>query len=114
MSNVKVAILPAYKGLNKTFVFSRFFIIISFILMLILLIILVFQGNIMIKENNLIKNYENQIDKITKENTNLEITFSQQNSSINFDNVLTENSNFEKVTKIDYIKILDSSVVIKK
>jgi len=71
-----------------------------------------FQTNEMSKKHSLIKYYENEIRYTSSQNKNLEITFSQNNSLRNLENTL-EDSNFEKVTKIDYIRILDTSVAAK-
>lgn len=89
-----------------------FFWIFSAILIASLLGLYLFQTNEMSKGHSLIKHYENEIRYTSNQNKNLEITFSQNNSLRNLEDTL-EDSNFEKVTKIDYIRVLDTSVAAK-
>ena len=89
-----------------------FFWIINVVLAITLLIFCIFQINMQTKETSLIKTYEQKIAQISEQNKNLEINFSQKNSLKNFE-ILLEDLNFEKVTKIDYIQVLESSVVAK-
>jgi len=66
----------------------------------------------MARGNALIESYESKIEEICGQNRDLEIAFSQKNSLKNSENLL-ESLNFEKVTKIDYIRILETSVAAK-
>ena len=90
----------------------RFFQITTVILIATLLFLYVFQTSTMAKGNALIESYESKIEEIYGQNKDLEITFSQKNSLKNSENLL-ESLNFEKVTKIDYIQILETSVAAK-
>jgi len=99
------------KAINKTSNL-RFFWIVTIILITILLFLYVFQANMMIKGASLIESYKYEIDQICGQNKDLEIAFSQKNSLKNFENIL-EDLNYEKVTKIDYIRILETSVAAK-
>lgn len=89
-----------------------YFWIFSAIFIVSLLAFYLFQTNEMSKKHSLIKYYENEIGYISNQNKSLEITFSQNSSLKNLENTL-EDLNFEKVTKIDYIRVLDTSVVAK-
>jgi len=66
----------------------------------------------MAKRNSLVESYEFEIEQIYEQNKDLEITFSQKNSLKNSENLLKD-LNFEKVTKIDYIRILETAVAAK-
>lgn len=77
-----------------------------------LLMLYVFQINEITKISYLTKIYEKQIDEISQENKNLEISHSQLSTLENIE-TLVQNSNFEKVTQIKYIQILDSTVAAK-
>jgi len=90
----------------------RLFLVITIFPIAILLISYIFQVSLMIKGTSLIENYESKIEKISVQNKNLEIDFSQKNSLKITENLLTE-LNFEKVTKVDYIRVIESSVAAK-
>ena len=75
-----------------------------------LTIITVVQINAYIREVYLLQDYGNQIDQLTKENKILEINLSKDNSLNNINNYV---QNFEKAEQVDYIKVLDSTVVAK-
>ena len=77
-----------------------------------LLISYVFQINEITKISYLTKIYEKQMDEISQENKNLEINHSQLSTLENIE-TLVQNSNFEKVGKVKYIKILESTVAAK-
>jgi len=89
-----------------------FFWISSAILIISLLAFYLFQTNEMSKKHSLIKYYEDEMGNISNQNRGLEIAFSQNNSLRNLEDTL-EDSDFEKVTKIDYIRVLDASVAAK-
>lgn len=72
----------------------------------------VFQVNSQVSERYQIRKYEKKIDKILGENKMLEISAAQTNS---LDRIasLVGDKNFEKIDKIDYVKILNGQVVKK-
>lgn len=78
----------------------------------ILLAFYVFQVNQIIQANYLISDYEKSIDKLSWENKNLEINFSQQNSLEDVGN-LAESLDFEPIAKIYYIRTSDGTVAVK-
>ena len=90
----------------------RFFWTIIAVLMTTLLSLYFFQASTLAKGNSLAESYEEEIEEIYRQNKDLEITFSQKNSLKNSESLLEE-LNVEKVTKIDYIRILETSVVTK-
>lgn len=75
-----------------------------------LLVISIVQSNAYTREVYLIKNYQAQLKQLTEENKFLEISFSQENSLTNINNYLAQ---FEKVEKVEYIKVLESKVAAK-
>lgn len=90
----------------------RLFFVAGFILIVVLLSLYIFQASLMIKGTSFIKDYENEIYKANVQNKNLEIVFSKKNS-LKIDEDFLEEFNFEKITKIDYIRVLESSVAAK-
>lgn len=90
----------------------RIFLIVGFVLILVLLSFYIFQASLMIKGTSFIKDYENKIYEFNVQNKNLEIVFSKKNS-LKIDEILLKELNFEKITKIDYIRILEPSVAAK-
>jgi|GEM_PF-1637833 len=105
MSQVSLIVINRKKNL-------KLFFAINFSLIIVLLALYIFQASLMIKGTAFIKNYENSIYEINVQNKDLEIVFSKKNSLKIDDNLLGE-LNFEKVTKIDYIRILEPSVAAK-
>lgn len=90
----------------------KLFWMINIALVIILLGFCVFQINMQIKESSLIKNYENKIVQISEQNKNLEINFSQANSLANLETLLM-NLNYEKVGRVQYLRVPGSTVVAK-
>ena len=82
------------------------------IILAVLLSLFIFQNSSLARGNALIENYENRIEEISRQNRDLEIDFSQKNSLRDTESLLEE-LNFEKVTKIDYIRVLETSVAAK-
>ena len=60
----------------------------------------------------LIENYEKNVAALSLQNENLEVNSVQFGSLENLE-LLVKNLNFEKTGKIDYIRILESTVVKK-
>ncbi|MFC1663640.1 hypothetical protein ACFL0A_00725 [Patescibacteria group bacterium] len=90
----------------------KIFWALSSVLIISLLFFCLFQINEIAKGNYLTKNYQKKIADLSGENKGLEITASQLNSLTNIE-ALVANLNFEKITKIHYIKVLESSVAAK-
>jgi len=91
----------------------KLFWVTGFILLSATLVLYIFQVNLMTKEIYLIQNYQKKISELSRENKILEISLSQQNSLSNIE-TLAKNLNFEKITKIHYIQVLESQVVQNK
>ena len=90
----------------------RFVWIFLFGLSFSLLVFYIFQVNSLTGETYAVKNYQAKITQLTQENKNLEITFSKTSSLSNLENYL-KNQNFEKISQVKYIQILESQVVKK-
>ncbi len=90
----------------------RGFWVLSILSILFLLIFYIFQVNAKVSEKYLIQEYEQKLDKITKENKNLEISSIQTGYLGNIAKLL-EGHNFEKTDKIHYIRVLDGQVVTR-
>jgi len=113
MNKVSIINLPVSIVQPFTFkgrFFSKTFLILSLFLTFSLMIISVVQLNAYIKENYLVQNYEERIAQLNQENKVLEVSFSKDNSLNNINNYA---QNFEKVTEVEYIKVLESTVVAK-
>ncbi|PIV64961.1 MAG: hypothetical protein COS09_02070 [Candidatus Nealsonbacteria bacterium CG01_land_8_20_14_3_00_12] len=82
------------------------------ILILTPLVFYIFQVNALTRETYLIKNYEKNLGQLSSESETLKVDFSKVNSLSNLENYL-QNGNFEKVTQVKYIQILESSVAAR-
>ncbi len=90
----------------------RIFWILSCVLILSLLVFYVFQVNEITREGYLTKNYLKKIDTLSQESKFLEINFAHTSSLGNIEEK-SRALNFERVEKIKYIQILESSLVTK-
>lgn len=90
----------------------KLFLLATAILAAILFILYIFQASMMVKETFAIKDVEGKIEEMNEANKDLEITFSQKNSLKSSEELLEE-LNFVKVTKIDYIRVLETAVAAK-
>jgi energy-coupling factor transporter transmembrane protein EcfT len=90
----------------------KFLWLFIFLIILSLLIVCIFQLNAYTKEFYLIQNYEKKLNQLTQENKNLEINFSQANSLKHLGSYL-ENQVFEKAERIEYIRVLEGTVLAK-
>lgn len=83
-----------------------------FILLLIfsLLIVFIYQLNAYTSEVYFIQSSEKKISEFTQENKTLGINFAKANSLWNIGNYV---QNFEKAGKIEYIRVLESTVLAK-
>jgi len=91
---------------------SKFWISI-FISTLVLLVVCIFQINALTEEIYSVKSCEKEISQLSGENGILEVNFSKSNSLKNIETYF-QNQNFEKVTQVKYIHILEGSVAAKK
>lgn len=109
MDNVLSLTLPIkYRlGLNLKIYWTILLISILF-----LLSFYVFQINSLTKEVYSVRNYEKKLDTLTEENKTLEINFTKISSLTQVENYLL-GQNFEKATKVKYIKLLGSQVAAK-
>lgn len=98
------------------FLFSlnlKFILILNVIFIILLLGFYIFQTATLISQGYQIQNYQNKLNKISEENKNLEINFMKINSLENIDKKIQE-LGFERIDKVYYIQILESSVVTTK
>lgn len=86
--------------------------IITLISITALLIFYIFQVNFLTKETYLIQNHEKKLNQLSLENENLEINFSKLNSLENIEKYI-QSQNFEKISKVKYIRVLEGTVVTK-
>lgn len=84
----------------------------GFLLILSLLVFYIYQINEITKTSFAVSGYEQKISKLSQENENLEINFSQTNSLASLEDLL-RNSNYEKIEKVYYLRILGGQVAIK-
>ena len=91
---------------------KKVFLTITFISILALLVFYIFQVNTLTKETYLIQSCEKKLSQLSGKNETLEVNFSKANSLSNIENYL-QNQNFEKVSQVKYIHILESSVAAK-
>lgn len=102
-------------SINKIFLLRfprvnwRAFILLGFCAVLSLSVLYVFQINRMVQGAYLINSYQKQINELTQTNKNLEINLAQISYLENIQNK-TQELNFQKVQKIKYVQILDSSL----
>jgi len=91
---------------------KKFLIIIS-ILIFTPLVFHILQVNALTRETYLVKNYEKKLEQLYSESETLKVDFSKVNSLSNVDNYL-QDGNFEKVTQVKYIRILEGSVAASR
>lgn len=87
----------------------RFLWVLGFSLIFFLALFYIFQINQMARNSHLVKIYEKRIETLSSENRFLEIKFAQVNSLANIEE-MAKKLNFEKVKKVKYIQILESSL----
>lgn len=92
--------------------FSRLFLIFSLISIISLLIFYIIQVNGITKESELILTSQESIKELSQKNQDLEIGLFQNNSLENIE-LLAQNLNYEKIGRIHYIKLLESTAIAK-
>jgi hypothetical protein len=98
---------------SRTVFFLRFISLVSFVLIVLFVVFYIFQINQQIKEKSLIFEFEQKKKELYNDNRGLELAFSQKNYLKNFEKSFEE-MGFEKIAKIDYIKVLDTSFAVKQ
>jgi cell division protein FtsB len=115
MNNTSILSFPIsirhYLTLKRKFNLKIFWIA-SFILIIFLLGFYIFQVNNFVFQTYLIKNYQQELKKLSQENENLEINLTQKDSLKTIEDLIKELS-FEKVEKIEYIQVVGSTIVAK-
>ena len=99
----------------KIFKFSLSLKFIGFftaLIILSLLIVCVFQINAYTGEYYLLQEYEGRMSQLAQDGKMLEINFSQANSLNNM-GVYVQNQIFEKTDSVEYIRVLESTVLAK-
>ena len=81
-------------------------------MILFLLTFYIFQINSVISGGYLIQNCQKKITELSKENETLAIDSARINSLNNVENRIKE-LGFEKIEKVNYIKILENQIVTK-
>jgi ATP-dependent Zn protease len=97
----------------RTIAFLRLLSLISLILIVVFVIFYIFQVSQQIQEKSLILNFEEKKKELYNENGSLELAFSQKNYLKNVEKSFEE-LGFEKIAKVDYIKVLDTSFAVKQ
>ena len=92
---------------------KKVFLAIIFISTLILLVFYIFQVNVLTEETYFIKSCEKKLTQLSRENETLEVDFSKASSLANIGNYL-QSQNFEKVSQVKYIYILEGSVAASR
>ncbi|MCX6759362.1 MAG: hypothetical protein NT012_02255 [Candidatus Nealsonbacteria bacterium] len=89
---------------------SKFLWIFIILIIFSLLIVFIYQLNAYASEVYFIQSSEKKISEFTQENKTLGINFAKANSLWNIGNYV---QNFEKAGKIEYIRVLESTVLAK-
>ncbi len=97
--------------MGKMFNLKTFWIL-TIIFLILFLGIYIFQMNELAKGIYYIRKHETRLSEISQEHRVIEITFSQDNSFKNINN-LVEKLNFERPTQIIHIQLLDSQIVAR-
>lgn len=111
MNNTLALNLPRLNTIKLNFSLKIFWILIFFI-MLSLLTVCIVQLNAYTEEIYLIQDYEKKLSQLSQENRLLEIDFSKVNSLNNIGSYV-QNQIFEKAERVEYIQVLEGTVVAK-
>lgn len=79
----------------------------------LLLVYYVWQVNYLTKGSYLVTSYEKQINKLSEERKDLEVSFAET-SFLGQVQQKIQNLNFQKTTSVKYIQILDNSLTARK
>ncbi len=117
MNNIALILNPSItfkRYLPKKWMFSlRTFWFLGAGLLITTLIFYIFQINEITKLSYLMGSYEKRISSFSQDNGSLEARLSKTNSLENIE-ALVNNLNFEPVGKVNYIRILDDTIVTKQ
>lgn len=91
----------------------KFFYLITAILITFLLGLYIYQVIAVQQEGFMLSNYENKISEVAEVNKVLEINLSQASSLKNLEDIVAR-IGFEKTQKINYIRVIESSVATKR
>lgn len=87
--------------------------IVGLIMMSIFLVFYVLQVNNMMKNQFIINSYDKKINQLSQENKNLQISFAE-GSYMGQILQKAQNLNFEKVTSVKYIQVLENTFTAAK
>ncbi len=87
-------------------------VFIPLVLTISFVVFYVFQVGISIEKSYLLSSYERKLQELSEENKILELSFAELTSLDNAENFL-EDSDFEKITKVDYIKPIEKAVAAR-
>ncbi len=104
-------LILAYSSVNK--VNQKLYFSAASLVILCVAVFYVWQINYMIKSTYLIKQYQKQIDNLSNENRNLEADFAKT-SFMGTIGEKTQAMNFEKVSDVKYVQILEASAFLPK
>ncbi len=107
MSPFPISIVPIRLKLNLGLKFLWIFIL---LIIFSLLIVSVYQLNVYTAEIYFIHNSGKKINQLSQENKVLEINLAKANSLFNVENYV---QGFEKVGKIEYIRVLESTALAR-
>jgi hypothetical protein len=107
VSNFPISVVSLRLKLSLGLKFLWIFII---LIIFSLLIVFIYQLNAYTSEVYFIQSSEKKISEFTQENKTLGINFAKANSLWNIGNYV---QNFEKAGKIEYIRVLESTVLAK-
>jgi len=110
MTTLTLSYSSAHKKININW---KIVCIMGFLMACSLLILYAFLINELTGGTYLIKNYDKQIDTLSQENKNLEVSFTKT-SFLGSVKQRAQELNFEKTTSVKYIQILDASLAKAK
>ncbi len=105
--------IPFSKILNlrlpKVKINFKLVLLLGFCLVLFLSVLYIFQVNRTVESGYLTRNYQSTLAKLIQKNKNLEVNLSKISYIENIEAKAVE-MNFQRVSKIQYIQVLDSSL----
>ena len=90
-----------------------FWLLLFSISIAVLLIFYILQVNFLTEEIYFLQSYEKKVNQLSGENETLKVDFSKSNSLTHIENYLLT-QDFEKVSQVKYIRILESSVAASR
>lgn len=111
MNNVISLNLPVARTLRIKLNF-KMFLISNLLVIFPLLVFCIWQLNLHTEEVYSVNTLERTLSQLSQENKVLEIKFASADSLNNIQEYI-QNSNFKKVTKVEYIQLLEDTVLAK-